>query len=151
MGHQSQTVPVLIVLAGPAGSGKTTLCERLVRSEGGFERVVTATTRPPREGERDGVDYHFSRFVPLISRGKDDPLAGWEQGTIWTPDDDSLCGDLVATGEALKRYSMAPPNDRDKIRAEIRAKVDRLETKLDQRGEEDMGKGKAERRQVGKQ
>ncbi|OIR09246.1 guanylate kinase [mine drainage metagenome] len=59
MGHQSQTVPVLIVLAGPAGSGKTTLCERLVRSEGGFERVVTATTRPPREGERDGVDYHF--------------------------------------------------------------------------------------------
>ncbi len=58
MSEATQT-PVLIVLAGPAGSGKTTLCERLVRTTPGFERVVTATTRPPREGERDGVDYHF--------------------------------------------------------------------------------------------
>lgn len=73
MAHQSQTVPVLIVLAGPAGSGKTTLCERLVHSEGGFERVVTATTRPPREGERDGVDYHFlspAEFDRRIAAGE---------------------------------------------------------------------------------
>ena len=51
--------PVLLVLAGPAGSGKSTLCDRLVREGLGFTRVVTATTRPPRPGEIDGVHYHF--------------------------------------------------------------------------------------------
>ncbi len=51
--------PVLIVIAGPAGSGKSTLCERLVAESPGFSRVVTTTTRPPRPGEVDGVHYHF--------------------------------------------------------------------------------------------
>jgi guanylate kinase len=51
--------PVLLVLAGPAGSGKSTLCDRLVREGLGFTRVVTATTRSPRKGEIDGVHYHF--------------------------------------------------------------------------------------------
>lgn len=50
---------LLLVLAGPAGTGKTTLCERLVRECPGMERVVTATTRAPREGEVNGRDYHF--------------------------------------------------------------------------------------------
>jgi guanylate kinase len=51
--------PVLLVLAGPAGSGKTTLCERMVAEVPGFERIVTTTTRAPRPGEIDGVHYHF--------------------------------------------------------------------------------------------
>lgn len=51
--------PVLLVLAGPAGSGKTTLCERLVAEAQGFSRVITSTTRAPRPGEVDGVHYHF--------------------------------------------------------------------------------------------
>lgn len=51
--------PVLLVLAGPAGSGKTTLCERMVAEVPGFTRVVTSTTRSPRPGEIDGVHYHF--------------------------------------------------------------------------------------------
>jgi len=53
------SAPVLLVLAGPAGSGKTTLCKRMVDEVPGFLRVVTTTTRPPRPGEVDGVDYHF--------------------------------------------------------------------------------------------
>lgn len=48
----------LIVISGPSGSGKTTLCSRLLERPG-FERVITCTTRAPRGGERDGVDYHF--------------------------------------------------------------------------------------------
>ncbi|WP_221031683.1 guanylate kinase [Actomonas aquatica] len=51
--------PVLLVLAGPAGSGKTTLCERMVAEVPGFSRVVTTTTREPRPGEVNGVHYHF--------------------------------------------------------------------------------------------
>lgn len=50
---------VLLILAGPAGVGKSTLCDRLVREVPGFERVITATTRRPRPNEVDGVDYHF--------------------------------------------------------------------------------------------
>ncbi len=51
--------PVLLVLAGPAGSGKSTLCERMVAETPGFSRVVTTTTREPRPGEVHGVHYHF--------------------------------------------------------------------------------------------
>lgn len=53
------TTPVLIVIAGPAGSGKSTLCDRLVAEVPEFTRVVTTTTRPPRPGEVNGVHYHF--------------------------------------------------------------------------------------------
>jgi guanylate kinase len=54
--------PILLVLAGPAGSGKSTLCDRLVAADMGFSRVVTSTTRAPRDGEVNGVHYHF--FTP---------------------------------------------------------------------------------------
>lgn len=54
--------PLLLVLAGPAGSGKSTLCDRLVAENPSFSRVVTTTTRPPRNGETNGVHYHF--FTP---------------------------------------------------------------------------------------
>lgn len=54
--------PILLVLAGPAGSGKSTLCDRLVAAGIGFSRVITTTTRAPREGEVDGIHYHF--FTP---------------------------------------------------------------------------------------
>jgi guanylate kinase len=61
-GHSSSRPPVLLVLAGPAGSGKSTLCDRLVAENPSFSRVITTTTRAPREGEIDGVHYHF--FTP---------------------------------------------------------------------------------------
>jgi guanylate kinase len=53
------TKTVLLILAGPAGVGKSTLCDRLVNEVPGFERAITATTRPPRPNEVDGRDYHF--------------------------------------------------------------------------------------------
>ncbi len=53
------TKTVLLILAGPAGVGKSTLCDRLVTEVPGFERVITATTRPPRPNEVQGRDYHF--------------------------------------------------------------------------------------------
>jgi guanylate kinase len=60
IGHSGASAPsVLLVLAGPAGSGKTTLCERLVAEVPGFTRVITSTTRAPRPGEVNGVHYHF--------------------------------------------------------------------------------------------
>ncbi|HVU18022.1 MAG TPA: guanylate kinase [Candidatus Didemnitutus sp.] len=49
----------LILLAGPSGVGKSTLCDRMVAEVPNFERVITATTRPPRPNEVNGRDYFF--------------------------------------------------------------------------------------------
>ncbi|REK09079.1 MAG: guanylate kinase [Planctomycetota bacterium] len=49
----------LIVISGPSGAGKTTLLKRLYAECPGLKASVSATTRSPRPGERDGVDYHF--------------------------------------------------------------------------------------------
>ena len=49
----------LIIVSGPAGSGKTTLCERMLAERPAVQRVVTSTTRKPRGGEVDRVDYYF--------------------------------------------------------------------------------------------
>ncbi len=65
--------PVLLVLAGPAGSGKSTLCERMVKETPGFSRVVTTTTRAPRPGEINGVHYHFlspEQFDAKVAAGE---------------------------------------------------------------------------------
>lgn len=66
-------IALLLILAGPAGSGKTTLCDRLVDEYDPVERVVTCTTRAPRQGEKDGVDYFFlsnEQFDAKIEAGE---------------------------------------------------------------------------------
>ena len=49
----------LFVVSAPSGSGKTTLCNKLLKDDLGLANSVSMTTRPPRPGEKDGVDYHF--------------------------------------------------------------------------------------------
>jgi guanylate kinase len=51
--------PLLVVISAPSGAGKTTLCERTLAARPTMTRAITCTTRPPREGETDGVDYFF--------------------------------------------------------------------------------------------
>ncbi len=50
---------VIAVISGPAGSGKSTIAERLLAESESITRAITATTRQPRAGEQDGVDYFF--------------------------------------------------------------------------------------------
>ncbi|MBL6838783.1 MAG: Flp pilus assembly complex ATPase component TadA, partial [Puniceicoccaceae bacterium] len=50
---------LLFIVSGPAGSGKTTLCERMLAELPEVQRIVTSTTRAPRPGEVDTVDYYF--------------------------------------------------------------------------------------------
>ncbi len=67
----------LIVLAGPAGVGKGTLVRWLLYNAEGYSLSVSATTRSPRPGEEDGVQYHFvekARFEQLIA---DNQLLEW--------------------------------------------------------------------------
>lgn len=51
--------PLLIVISAPSGTGKTTLCDRLISEFRTMKYSVSCTTRHPRDGEIDGVDYHF--------------------------------------------------------------------------------------------
>jgi guanylate kinase len=66
--------PPLIILSGPAAAGKSTLVERVLREDPHPLCVsVSATTRPPRPGEIDGVHYHFwtaERFERGIAAGE---------------------------------------------------------------------------------
>ena len=51
--------PFLLVLSAPSGGGKTTIAKMLLQGRDDLGYSVSATTRPRRQGERDGVDYHF--------------------------------------------------------------------------------------------
>lgn len=50
---------MILLISGPSGAGKSTVYQELMRREPRLAFSVSATTRPPRPGERDGVDYHF--------------------------------------------------------------------------------------------
>lgn len=61
-----------VVLAAPSGTGKTTLARRLVEDAEDYVFSISATTRLPRPGERDGIDYHFvdrARFEEMVAAG----------------------------------------------------------------------------------
>ena len=60
------------MLSSPSGGGKTTIARALLEARGDVAYSVSATTRPPRPDERDGVDYHFlsaDQFQKQIDRG----------------------------------------------------------------------------------
>ena len=64
---------MLFVLSAPSGTGKTTVVNNLLKDVDRLRRVITATTRPKREGEVEGVDYIFltvEEFERTIAEGK---------------------------------------------------------------------------------
>lgn len=68
-----------LVLSAPSGAGKTTIAHRLRARRNDVVFSISATTRAPRQGERDGVDYHFvpeDEFRRMIGAGE---LIEWAQ------------------------------------------------------------------------
>ena len=59
---------LLLLISAPSGAGKTTLCENLLRTSPSTVRAITCTTRPPRDGEKDGVDYYFLDAADFLKR-----------------------------------------------------------------------------------
>jgi len=60
--------PLLVLISAPSGAGKTTLCDLLLEVLPQLTRAITCTTRPPRPGEKDGVDYHFFTAEEFLKR-----------------------------------------------------------------------------------
>jgi len=56
---QKNPAPLLILISAPSGGGKTTLCHQLLAARPDMTRAITCTTRAPRPGEKDGLDYYF--------------------------------------------------------------------------------------------
>jgi guanylate kinase len=115
-GAPSAPPGVLLVLSAPSGAGKTTLAHLYRERHRDAVFSISATTRAPRGGEVDGVDYHFvtpDRFASLVSAGA---FAEWAEvhgrsyGTLRSTVDEALRRRQVAIfdidvqgGEQIKR------------------------------------------------
>lgn len=91
----------LIAVVGKSGAGKDRLLREIINYEqesftSNLHRVVTSTTRPPREGEIDGVDYHFLTEEEYFDKPKIESVLfkTWLYGTS----EEDLCEDKINIG-----------------------------------------------------
>lgn len=68
-----------ILFSAPSGSGKTTIIKRLMQYFDCFEFSISATSRMPRTGERDGVDYYFLTPEAFDEKVRQDAFLEWEE------------------------------------------------------------------------
>lgn len=93
----------LFVLSGPSGVGKGTVRKELFRRRKGFFFSISCTTRKPRPGETDGVDYRFISKEEFERRRDNNEFLEWAKvhgnlyGTLWSDVDKTLSsgGDVV--------------------------------------------------------
>ena len=73
MNSEGKKAGRLFVITAPSGAGKTSLIDALVRADPSLKLSISYTTRAPRPGEKDGVDYHFvdePAFLGMQERGE---------------------------------------------------------------------------------
>ena len=71
------TTGFLVIISAPSGGGKTTICRRLLRRNPELIYSISSTTRSPRRGEKDGVDYFFLSEPEFKKRIKLQRFAEW--------------------------------------------------------------------------
>ena len=86
----------LVVLSAPSGTGKTTICKELLKRNKKWKFSISATTRDPRNDEKDGVDYIFmskEKFNHQVKFGEfleDEWVHGYQYGTLIAPIEEAL-------------------------------------------------------------
>ena len=91
---------LVIVISGPSGSGKSTVIDALCKSDETLRLSVSATTRPPRPSEADGVDYHFLSKAEFENYIQQDSFLEWAEygGNLYG----TLKSEIPAAREARK-------------------------------------------------
>lgn len=72
-------IPFVIVISGPSGVGKSTVVNRILESCDNVRKSLSVTTRRPRKGEKEGVDYSFISEDEFIRLKENDMLLEWAQ------------------------------------------------------------------------
>jgi guanylate kinase len=70
---------ICFVIAAPSGAGKSTITKALLEAEAGLDVSVSVTTRAPRPGERDGIDYHFLDATAFKRKVAEGALLEWAE------------------------------------------------------------------------
>ncbi|MBF6568742.1 MAG: guanylate kinase [Candidatus Binataceae bacterium] len=87
---------IIFIVSAPSGAGKTTISRAALKKISGLRASISLTTREPREGEVDGIDYHFVTDEEFIRRRAAGELAEWARvfdssyGTPRTPLDEAV-------------------------------------------------------------
>ena len=95
--------PMLVVVSGPSGVGKSTIVAELARDHPQVVPIVTATTRKQREGEVPGVHYHFMRPDDFVALRDSGGLLEWAEvhGNLYGTPIDQVRGILAAGRDAI--------------------------------------------------
>ena len=104
---------LLVILAAPSGTGKSTICKRLIKNNKNWNFSVSATTREPREGEIDDKDYkfisntEFEHFVKFGDFLEWEIVHGNKYGTLWESVEDALDNNKVMIFDIDVKGAMA--------------------------------------------
>jgi guanylate kinase len=77
LGMKQRSPGLVAVISAPSGTGKTTICRNLLRRHRDYVFSISATTRPARSREKEGIDYYFVSDREFDSLVKDGRLAEW--------------------------------------------------------------------------
>jgi guanylate kinase len=112
---------LMLVLSSPSGAGKTTLCREILVRDPGLAMSVSVTTRQPRPGEADGVDYHFRTVAELEALRDSGGLLEWASvhGNLYGTPRANVMERLVGGGDVLfdidwqgaRQLAVAAPED----------------------------------------
>jgi len=145
----------LVVVSGPSGAGKTSVMQRVFQTcPLPLVRSVSVTTRPPRNGETDGVDYHFVPDAEFqLRRQRGDFLEcfevfghGYWYGTLWSEVTTGLAAgkwvileiDVQGAQAVVKRFPDAVtiflrPRSREELELRLRGRGTETEEALERR------------------
>lgn len=98
---EKKKVNKIIALIGKAGSGKDTILQELItKLPDKFNEIVSCTSRPRREGEKDGINYHFMTDADFLNQVKQGRMLEWTNFNNWYygTSKDSLAEDKINVG-----------------------------------------------------